>query len=607
MARFSNRGSALQRGSVIGSKQLSPQLLQSALSANRLSGNTNYASGANIFSGGSDILDSGVTDTGSNTVSSLSSSAPVSSISGKISDALAKLNALKMAKSGATTTNTGASWSPLNTASLAMQGIKTGIGLAGSGGTSVLPVVGQVVAGANMAEMARKRLNPDQMRDVSGSSAGEILERDITAPGISTLLDLGSSALVGKLAGDNPFTRAMGELRNAENQMIAQPVVNTASGVMSGDAEKVIKNLGYILEPGTQYLPEEMQYAFNPARIVHDTTAKVGDKLVPDANSTVQNLVGGAATILNPVLAFTEGGLGSLISGLFGGGDDAPDPVMEPAVRENIRGYQEWISGRPGTKELVGNISPITGKVQLFNEDPNFSMSAYSNYQNELAAQKTAKAALPTTPWGETVDPNWQTEIPGGKLMGLTEFNAWYANPANKTAYDNLMNANQCFMAGTMIAYDSGLMYPVELLELNDRILLGGKIIAIGKALSSNIYEYHGMKVEGNHAVYEDGVWKRVQDSPDAIHLPQLVDVVVYPIVTENHLIVAENRVFADLVETTLGWGVSDERRIEWLNEQSERNIKLSDIQSHLQALRSGERLRNADCDMEAVFVGADS
>jgi len=146
-----------------------------------------------------------------------------------------------------------------------------------------------------------------------------------------------------------------------------------------------------------------------------------------------------------------------------------------------------------------------------------------------------------------------------------------------------------CFAFDTPMQMADGKEVPVQDLDLLDTMLEGGNVMATGKALSENIYSYKGILVEGHHAVFSDGEWKRVQDCPDAkFHGSGIV----YPVVNEHHLIIVDGIVFADMVETPLGWDVSDRERIDWLNSQTKRNELLKERYEN-SSVSETEALRN--------------
>jgi hypothetical protein len=133
---------------------------------------------------------------------------------------------------------------------------------------------------------------------------------------------------------------------------------------------------------------------------------------------------------------------------------------------------------------------------------------------------------------------------------------------------DALGLTGSCFVPGTFIEMEDGSVKDVAELELGDIVKEGGMVIGCGKSFAENIYRYLGQMLEGSHAAFENGRWLRVQDSLFAIKALDKDICVVCPIVTQNHLLVVNGRVYADLIETNQGWGVSEEDRIQYMNSQ---------------------------------------
>lgn len=139
-----------------------------------------------------------------------------------------------------------------------------------------------------------------------------------------------------------------------------------------------------------------------------------------------------------------------------------------------------------------------------------------------------------------------------------------------------LLTSLFCFANGTMIEMEDGSEKPVEELDLGNITKEGGAVVGIGRIIGSNIHEYFENRVEGGHAAFENGKWIRIQDS-DKSELLDIERMVLYPVVTENHLLVIGGRVYADLSETDVGWGVSEEESLALLNAMDERNKYLSE------------------------------
>ena len=148
-----------------------------------------------------------------------------------------------------------------------------------------------------------------------------------------------------------------------------------------------------------------------------------------------------------------------------------------------------------------------------------------------------------------------------------------------------------CFEAGTPILMEDGTYKNVEDIEIGDRLMLGGMVTATGKALTNQLYQYKGTRVNGDHTVYEDGKWLRVMDSElsvpvDMTEYPDEVTI-VYPLVTEKHLYATKEFICADLVEVEdPQWELSLEERMDLLNSSTERNTLISSAWEDIQALK---------------------
>lgn len=134
-----------------------------------------------------------------------------------------------------------------------------------------------------------------------------------------------------------------------------------------------------------------------------------------------------------------------------------------------------------------------------------------------------------------------------------------------------------CFVAGTEIRMADGSWKPVEALDIDDDLELGGKVVACGKAKAEadDLFGYRGTIVAGGHAVFENGLWLRVRDSALAEHIdfyPQGSAPLVYPVCTENMLMVTRAFIAADMTEVDDTWNYTEAERIHQLNLDSVRN-----------------------------------
>lgn len=192
---------------------------------------------------------------------------------------------------------------------------------------------------------------------------------------------------------------------------------------------------------------------------------------------------------------------------------------------------------------------------------------------------KTAGYAF-LNPFGDAKDPSTASLIANTAINPLAGFGNAYTDIKNKNYGKAALSVATgglsrvfCFVAGTPMVMADGGEVAVEDVDLKDKMLEGGAVTACGKALTDNLYNYRGIRVEGSHAVFEDGAWKRVQDCDRAEKIDG--QAVVYPVANENHLIVIRGMVFSDMIETPLGWDATETERLEWLNAQTKRNRDL--------------------------------
>jgi hypothetical protein len=144
-----------------------------------------------------------------------------------------------------------------------------------------------------------------------------------------------------------------------------------------------------------------------------------------------------------------------------------------------------------------------------------------------------------------------------------------------------------CFVAGTPVLMADKTTRPVETLTIGDEVFGGGQVLGSGVVLTLYIYEYKGIQVEGQHAVFEDGRWVRVEHSYHAVPTEDLDEPVrVYPVITKEHLMIVNGIIFADLCETDQGPMASDIERMHTLNSDEMRNAYLKDMENELSKIR---------------------
>jgi hypothetical protein len=104
-----------------------------------------------------------------------------------------------------------------------------------------------------------------------------------------------------------------------------------------------------------------------------------------------------------------------------------------------------------------------------------------------------------------------------------------------------------CFLPDTLVEMLDGRVSPIGWLQLGDETR-GGKVESIRRAMADDVFNYHGVKVSGGHAVLDRGEWKRIRDCKDAELIHGEFEVV--SIVTSKHRVYVEGVTFADEFET---------------------------------------------------------
>ena len=107
-----------------------------------------------------------------------------------------------------------------------------------------------------------------------------------------------------------------------------------------------------------------------------------------------------------------------------------------------------------------------------------------------------------------------------------------------------------CFIKGTLITMADGSTKPVEQVDLEDEVAVGGKVFAVGRFLNTELYDYKGIKVSGSHMVNEDGVWMRVRDTKHGKSLGDDKNT-VYVFGSKNRRILINNILFTDYFEVS--------------------------------------------------------
>jgi hypothetical protein len=127
-----------------------------------------------------------------------------------------------------------------------------------------------------------------------------------------------------------------------------------------------------------------------------------------------------------------------------------------------------------------------------------------------------------------------------------TEMETW---ASNKQADAQSGAAGGCFPTGTLIEMADGSKKKIEDIKLGDDTF-GGTVTKLiqGLAFGAKWYNYEGVIVTGDHAVYEEEEWVRVKDSDLGESLDIRVEY-LYNISNAGHMLLIKDTLFSDFDE----------------------------------------------------------
>ena len=101
-----------------------------------------------------------------------------------------------------------------------------------------------------------------------------------------------------------------------------------------------------------------------------------------------------------------------------------------------------------------------------------------------------------------------------------------------------------CFHPDTLVEMANGSLKLIHKIRVGDETR-GGLVLATTRGIGNGFYWYNGVLVTGKHAVKEDGIWVRVENSKKAQQFKYLTEVVCN-LVTEKHRIWVNGIEFSD-------------------------------------------------------------
>ena len=107
-----------------------------------------------------------------------------------------------------------------------------------------------------------------------------------------------------------------------------------------------------------------------------------------------------------------------------------------------------------------------------------------------------------------------------------------------------------CFGKGTKLTLVSGEEIEIEKLKLGMKLRNGGEVISLMKFIGNGVemYKYNNTIVSGEHTVFEDNEWKRIEDAKYAIRT-EYNEKYIYCLETEEHYIKINKTIYGDYIE----------------------------------------------------------
>lgn len=105
-----------------------------------------------------------------------------------------------------------------------------------------------------------------------------------------------------------------------------------------------------------------------------------------------------------------------------------------------------------------------------------------------------------------------------------------------------------CFDGKTFVQMVDSEPKMIKDIELGD-ITRGGVVVSVRRSLTQagTRYNHKGTIVTGSHAVFENGEWKRIEDSPNSVPVDGAG--IVYALITTGHRIYVNDETYGDEIE----------------------------------------------------------
>ena len=404
----------------------------------------------------------------------------------------------------------------------------------------------------------------------------DLLKGDVTKNAQNLAVDKAKSLGMDFLKENDPTGGALSQYAQYADLLKGDVVQNAKDLALQKAKEEALKKVTSLV-PGGAYAGAALDAAKSAKNLLSgggSSDEKGRAAAQAAARATAAYLTGGLATEQNLEMA------NALTNKTFDVANKNVGSDLKPVVdiAKNYAGIGQTL-GQGGTKlalDSIGNMGAATGRSF---SDASKAVKNITSGNIEEGLQGLGKGAANLAL--QTFLKNPATIAKG--IGNLGKQAAAKAAETAKAAASAVANAAKsalnfinpfCFAPDTKILMADGKYKKIKDIKLGEEVMLGGKVTAIGQSTSDDMYLYDGVEVSGGHTLYENGKWIRTKDSKYAVKM-DIEEALVYPMDTENHLIVTKGQVWADLSEVDNTYDKTDTDILAELNNQVEANKRI--------------------------------
>jgi hypothetical protein len=398
-----------------------------------------------------------------------------------------------------------------------------------------------------------------------------------TAPALSSVTGAaeGTKALTPNLQQTQTNLDASAQAAAAQNQQVGKQAVGDLSKAQSGlvtnlqgqvakqkaDAAAADASLQAALKAGNPTAAQLQQLGLSPDQFA----------ALQKQNADIKK-AGGSGVDLG---AYYKGGNSTNI-GLSN--------VVTPEQKAQYDALNQLTGGTSNPFNDFGNVTKgtfdagaITSALSAQQESLK-QQEAAKKTQQDIQKQTDATNQASKDAIGQQQQTQKKVGMIGGALAGA-QIGASVGGPVGAVVGGVIGAVFGCFAHDTKVLMADGSVKAIQDLVLLDEVAAGGKVVCHGQSLSQDLWRYRGVIVTGNHAVLEGTTWVRIRDAKEAVNINLVGDqwTTVYPCVVEQRLMVVGDFMASDCAEVPgPNWTVGEEHRLQWLNDQTERNASLN-------------------------------